>query len=286
MLPITSEFLRLPTNGITLHAAAAGPAEGQLVILLHGFPEFWYGWRRQIEPLAASGLRVLAPDQRGYNLSDKPAGVAAYTLDALADDVLGLADALGREHFAVAGHDWGGVVAWHLAARNPERVSRAAILNAPHPSTLWPYARSHPSQLLKSWYVAGFQLPLLPELALRAGNFRVLRRTLIRTSRTGAFAAADWPIYRAAWAQPDALGAMLNWYRALRHRSGRLPPTRSRVPVRVIWGDRDAFLNRGLAEAGLALCDRGEIFRLRDATHWVQHEEPDAINRMLIDFLA
>ena len=133
MPAIPVEFLPLRTNGITLHAAAAGPAEGKLVILLHGFPEFWYGWRHQIAPLAASGLRILAPDQRGYNLSDKPAGIAAYRLDTLADDVIGLADALGREHFAVVGHDWGGVVAWRLAARNPERVTRAVILNAPHP---------------------------------------------------------------------------------------------------------------------------------------------------------
>src|SRR5450755_2449921 len=107
--PVPGEFLRLQTNGITLHAAAAGPPEGPLVILLHGFPEFWYGWRGQIAPLAEAGLRVLAPDQRGYNLSDKPAGVAAYALDSLADDVLGLADALGRERLSVVGHDWGGV---------------------------------------------------------------------------------------------------------------------------------------------------------------------------------
>ena len=124
---------------------------------------------------------------------------------------------------------------------------------------------------MKSWYVGFFQLPALPELALRAGNFWVLRRSLVRTSRAAAFGPADWPIYRAAWAQPGALGAMLNWYRALRYRKGALPPTRIGVPVRVIWGERDAFLDRGLAEAGLALCDRGEVFHLAGATHWVQH---------------
>src|SRR5205823_7879025 len=111
----TFESLRVAANGIELHAVAAGPAEGTLVILLHGFPEFWYGWRQQIAPLAASGLRIIAPDQRGYNLSDKPAGIAAYRLDTLADDVLGVADALGHRRFAVVGHDWGGVVVWHLA---------------------------------------------------------------------------------------------------------------------------------------------------------------------------
>jgi pimeloyl-ACP methyl ester carboxylesterase len=284
--PIPVEFLRLATNGIILHAAIAGLPEGMLVILLHGFPEFWYGWRHQIAPLAASGLRILAPDQRGYNLSDKPARVAAYRLDTLADDVLGLADALRREHFAVVGHDWGGVVAWHLATRNPERISRAAILNAPHPATLWRYARGHPSQLLKSWYVAYFQLPLVPEQSLRAGDFAVLRRTLIHTSREHAFRAADWPIYRDAWRQPGALGAMLGWYRALPRYAGMLPPTRIHVPVRAIWGDRDTFLNRGLADAAIALCDQGEVFHLPDATHWVQHEESGAVNRLLTEFLT
>ena len=123
------EDVHLTTNGVRLHAVAAGSHEGPLVILLHGFPEFWYGWRHQIEPLAAAGFRVLVPDQRGYNLSSKPEGLRAYTLDVLADDVLGLATALGQSTFSIVGHDWGGALAWHLAARNPDRISRAVILN-------------------------------------------------------------------------------------------------------------------------------------------------------------
>lgn len=281
---MTTETLRLSTNGIELAAVAAGPFDGPLVILLHGFPEFSYGWRRQIPAIAAVGLRVVAPDQRGYNRSDKPAGLASYTLDILADDVLGLADALGRDRFAVVGHDWGGVVAWHLAARNPQRVTRAAILNAPHPATLRRYARRHPSQALKSWYVAFFQLSLLPERALGAGGFWTLRRVLRRTSRPGTFAGDDFRRYREAWAEPGALTAMLNWYRALRQRPASPPAARIRVPVRVIWGDRDAFLDRGLAEAGIALCDQAEIFHLPEATHWVQHEDADEVNRLLLEF--
>jgi pimeloyl-ACP methyl ester carboxylesterase len=285
-LPPGGESLRLAANGITLHAVAAGPADGPLVILLHGFPEFWYGWRRQIVALAASGLRVVAPDQRGYNLSDKPAEIAAYRLDTLAGDVLGQADALGRERFAVVGHDWGGVVAWHLASRNPERVTRAAILNAPHPATVRRHARAHVSQALKSWYIAYFQLPLLPELGLRAGGFWALRRALRRTSRPGTFTVEDFRHYREAWAQPGTLTAMLNWYRALRLSAASQMPARVRVPMRVIWGDKDAFLDRGLAEASAALCDQAEVFHLATATHWVQHEEPDEVNRLLIAFLG
>ncbi|HYU13239.1 MAG TPA: alpha/beta hydrolase [Stellaceae bacterium] len=285
-LPEGGESLRLTANAITLHAVAAGPADGPLVILLHGFPEFWYGWRHQIAPLAAVGLRVLAPDQRGYGRSDKPAGVAAYTLDTLADDVLGLADALGRERFAVVGHDWGGVVAWHLAGRNPERLTRAAVLNAPHMATLWHYLRTHPKQMPKSWYVACFQLPWLPERVLGMAGFAVLQRVMRGSARQGTFAAADLLRYRAAWAEPGALTSMLNWYRALRLYALALRPARIRVPVRVIWGDRDRFLDPGLAEAGLALCGQGEVFHFPGASHWVQHEEADEVNRLLTEFLA
>ncbi len=280
------ETLRLRANGIELHAVAAGPRDGPPVVLLHGFPEFWWGWRRQIGPLAAAGLRVVAPDQRGYNLSGKPPGARAYGLDVLADDVLGLADALGRQRFAVVGHDWGAVVAWHLAGRNPERVERAAVLNGPHLATARSFARAHPTQALRSWYVGFFQLPLLPEWTLRAADFAWLRAALTRTARPGTFSDADLRRYRAAWARPGALTAMLNWYRALPGRAGAPRAGRVRVPVRVIWGDRDAFLDRGLAEAGLALCDRGEAFHLPGATHWVQHEEPGRVNRLLVEFLA
>ena len=280
------ETLRLRTNGVALHAVSAGPDDGPLVILLHGFPEFWYGWRRQIGALAAAGRRVLVPDQRGYNLSDKPTGRGAYRLDALADDVLGLADALGRGRFSVVGHDWGGIVAWHLAARSPGYIERAAILNAPHPATLQRFMLAHPSQAAKSWYVGFFQAPLLPEMALGAGDYAWLRRALAATARPGTFTPEDAERYRAAWAQPGALTAMLNWYRALPAGTESVRSGRIRIPVRVIWGDRDAFLDSGLAEAGLALCDQGEAFHLAAATHWVQHDEAERVNQLLIEFLA
>lgn len=279
------ETLRLHANGVELDAVAAGPAGGPLVVLLHGFPEFWYGWRRQIAPLAA-GLRVVAPDQRGYNRSGKPPGRRAYALDTLADDVLGLASALGRGRFAVAGHDWGGVVAWHLAARNPERIERAAILNAPHPATLRRYMLANPIQAAKSWYVGFFQAPLLPEAVLGARDFAWFCRALDATARPGTFTATDAARYRAAWGQPGALTAMLNWYRALPASAGSVRPGRVQVPVRVIWGDRDAYLESGLAEAGVALCDRGAAVHLRDATHWVQHDEPERVSQLLAEFLA
>ena len=280
------EDLHLTTNGVMLHAVAAGPQDGPLVILLHGFPEFWFGWRRQIEPLTAAGFRVLMPDQRGYNLSSKPEGVRAYTLDVLAEDVLGLAAALGRSKFVVVGHDWGGALAWHVTARNPDRIERAVILNGPHLAATRGYARSHPGQMLRSWYIGLFQVPWLPERLLSAADFAWLRRALTRTSLPGAFQADDLERYREAWAQPGALTAMLNWYRALPLQARSLRAERITVPVRVIWGDRDPWLQRGIAEASLALCERGEVFHLSDATHWVQHDKPDEVNRLMVEFLS
>lgn len=271
------------TNGITLHVVEAGPQDGRPVFLLHGFPEFWWGWRHQIEPLARAGYRVIAPDQRGYNLSEKPEGIEAYTTDKLAGDVLALADSRNLTRFALVGHDWGGLVAWHLASTRPDRVNRLMILNAPHPAIVRPFMRSHPSQLLRSAYVAFFQVPWLPEAVLRAGDFYLLRRAMRTSSRPGTFSEADLDRYRAAWAEPDALTAMLNWYRAL----PSSPATdRIAIPTLVIWGVHDRFLERGLAEASLTLCDHGRILWFEDATHWVQHEEPDRVNTAMLEFLS
>src|SRR4051794_28893294 len=147
------------TNGVMLHAVAAGPGDGPLVILLHGFPEFWYGWRHQIEPLAAAGFRVLVPDQRGYNLSDKPKKIPAYNLDVLARDVVGLIDDAGAARACVVGHDWGGAVAWWLGVKHPERLAKLALLNIPHPLVMRRALRRSSEQRRKSSYMFSFQLP-------------------------------------------------------------------------------------------------------------------------------
>ncbi|HVX63536.1 MAG TPA: alpha/beta hydrolase [Pirellulales bacterium] len=273
------------SNGLRLHVATAGPADGPLVVLLHGFPEFWYGWRKQIEPLADEGFCVWAPDQRGYNLSDKPPGVKAYALDQLAADVTGLIDAAGRRQAILVGHDWGGAVAWHVAAQAPDRVSRAVILNVPHPAVMMRQLRSSLRQLARSWYIFLFQLPWLPERWLKFHCAWPLARTLLRTSRSGAFSAADLERYREAWLRPGAMTAMLNWYRAaLPVRPMQMAGQRVRPPTLLIWGAQDQFLGRELAAPSLECCEHGELEFLEQATHWVQHEEPDRVNALIADF--
>ncbi len=274
-----------PIGGVNLHVVEAGPEEGPLVILLHGFPEFWWGWRHQIAPLAEAGCRVIVPDQRGYNLSSKPAGARAYELDTLANDVVRLASSYGRQSFRLVGHDWGGLVAWWTATRFPQQVERLVILNAPHPAIFRSYALRHPSQLMASSYVGFFQLPWLPERTLARNGFTDLRRALRGSSRRGTFSDEDLAVYDAAWAQPGALTGMLNYYRALRHRP-RAPGARVTSPTLLIWGERDLFLERGLAEASLALCDHARPVWFETASHWVHIEEAAEVNEELVEFLA
>ncbi|QGY05280.1 alpha/beta hydrolase [Methylobacterium mesophilicum SR1.6/6] len=278
-------FRRIALPDVTLHVAEAGPAEGPAVILLHGFPEFWYGWRHQIAPLAEAGFRVIVPDQRGYGLSDKPEGRSAYHLDRLAADVVALADACGAPTVRLVGHDWGGLVAWWVASLYPARIERLAILNAPHPAIVGDYMWHHPGQWLRSVYVGLFQLPRLPERLLTADRCRALRHALVRTSRPGAFAPADLERYVAAWRQPGAMTAMLNWYRALVQLE-RAEPPRVRVPTLILWGKRDTALQAGLAQSSLAFCDDGRIRWYERASHWLTHEEPAAIAADLERFLA
>ena len=283
---LTPDFAAMPGRGVTLNVARAGPGNGPLVVLLHGFPEFWYGWRHQIGPLAAAGFRVLAPDQRGYNLSEKPRGLTHYALDALADDVVALIESTGRSRAALVGHDWGGIVAWWTAIRHPDRVERVAILNAPHPEFLYQGVLKRPSQLLRSWYVYYFQLPWLPEVGLGSFHGKGLAESLKRTSRPGTFSDDDLGRYRAAWSQPGALTAMINWYRAAVRAAPPAPQDmRVRVPALIVWGGQDAFILRNNAHDALARCDQGRLEFVEEATHWVHHEEPERVNRLLTGFL-
>ncbi len=274
-------------NGnVKLHAVAAGPKDGPLVLLLHGFPEFWYGWRRQIEPLAAAGFRVLVPDQRGYNLSGKPPGVKSYALSELTSDVMAIADQLGQPRIFLAGHDWGAAVAWSAALLHPERIAKLAILNVPHPSVMRRYLQSNRRQMRRSWYIYFFQIPFLPEMLFRAGSFRLGVSSLTRSSRPGTFSADDLARYRAAWSQPGALTAMINWYRAgLRARS-RFADRTVRVPTRILWGQRDSFLLPEMAQESLRYCTNAELISFPDASHWLQHEEPDRVSHFLIEFFS
>jgi len=278
------ESLSFQNGAVRLHAIAAGPHDGPVVVLLHGFPEFWYGWLQQIESLAAAGFRVIVPDQRGYNLSSKPSGVAAYALPELVSDVVAIADQLGRQKIFLAGHDWGAAVAWSAALLYPQRIAKLGVLNVPHPSVMRKFLSTRPRQLLRSWYMFFFQLPWLPEAVFSAFNFRIGSRALLRSSRPGTFSAEDLAQYRAAWSQPGALTGMINWYRALFRARIKFSDKIVRVPTRILWGERDAFLLAEMARESLRYCTNAELFTFANATHWLQHEEAARVSELLIDF--
>ena len=281
------EHRQITTNGISLHVVQDGPSTGPLVILLHGFPEFWYGWRRQIPYLANAGYRVWTPDQRGYNLSDKPEGIAAYTLDELAADVIGLMDAAGQEKAFVVGHDWGASVSWHLASKFPDRLERMVVMNAPHRRVMQEQLRRNFAQMRKSWRMLFFQLPWLPETLTRQWNWNTPTQTIKNSSRPGTFTKSDLDIYRESWSQPRAFTAMLNWFRAgLRNPPMPLANPRITVPTLLIWGTLDKFMGWEMAQPSIDLCDDGRLVYIKEATHWVQLEEADRVNELIDSFLS
>lgn len=275
------------TNGVNLHVVQDGPQDGPLVVLLHGFPEFWYGWRHQIPVLAEAGYWVWAPDQRGYNLSDKPQEISAYGLDDLAKDIVGLIDAAGRERASIIGHDWGAAVAWWIAIHYPDRVEKLGILNVPHPSVMAKTLRSQPRQLLKSWYIFFFQIPWLPEFLISRGNWQAAKQMMRRSARPGSFRDEDLEAYQQAWSQPRAFTSMINWYRAaVRNPLRMIRSSRVTVPTLMIWGVRDVALERIMAQPSIDRCDEGRLLFLEQATHWVQHDEPEKVKKFLLDFLT
>lgn len=269
---------------IALNVSEYGPAGGPLVILLHGFPDFSLAWSHQAPALVAAGYRVVVPDQRGYNLSDKPRGIASYDLGRLAVDVIALAASYGEDRFAVVGHDWGASVAWWLADKFPQHVRRAAMINAPHPAIWRDAMQNDPRQRRLSSYVRILALPWLPELILRAGHYKALADS-IRTSRD-TLSKDTMAAYRAAWSQTGALTGMINWYRALLKRQFSLPAAGHIAPPSlVIWGKDDAFAIAELAERSAALCAKPELHLLDGAGHWAMRDQPEMVNRLLLEFL-
>ncbi|MEJ7928583.1 alpha/beta hydrolase [Ramlibacter sp. AN1015] len=284
--PTQLEPTVLAGNGQEFSAMQAGPASGELVMLLHGFPEGSYSWRHQVDALAGAGFRVLAPDLRGYGFSSKPADVSAYAIPELARDVLAMAESVGQERMNLVGHDWGAVLTWYLAQEFPARVRRGVVINGPHPATVLSHALLNPTQFVKGSYVGFFQLPLVPEATLRANGFAVLRQAMCASAREGTFSDEDLDRFQAGWDVDGALTAMLNWYRALVLSPAAIAASKIRVPMCVLWGDKDAALDAQLADAGAALCSSVELHHFPDASHWLHEEEPEAVNAILLEMLS
>ena len=284
------EFRVFHINGVALHVVLAGSASAKPLVFLHGFPEFWFAWRHQIDHFASSGYRVIIPDQRGYNLSEKPAGIASYSIDLLAKDVVGVLDTVTDSKAFIVGHDWGAIVAWYLAARYSERVRRTAMLSVPHPRIVIKNLIRNPTQLRRSWYLLFFQLPWLPEWMLRGRDWAPLVQALRDTSPRGVFSDADLEQYKESWSRKGALTAMLNWYRAALLSPSKLAvdpeASRVKVPALLILGKNDQFAGEAMARESLHYCDDGHLEMLETAGHWIHHEEPTQVNTLLSQFFA
>ncbi|ELZ96113.1 epoxide hydrolase-related protein [Haloferax mucosum ATCC BAA-1512] len=276
---------RIDVGEVTLHAVEAGPEDGELVVLLHGFPECWYGWADYLRPLTDAGYRVVVPDQRGYNLSDRPDGIEWYSIDELAGDVVGLLDALGREKAHIVGHDWGAAVAWWTALHHPNRVRSLTAINLPHPTVFTRHLKRDPAQQLRSWYVLFFQMPKLPELLGPLGDWAVLERTMTDSALPGTFSPEDMEHYRSAWSVPGAYQSMVNWYRAVVRERPQPRAETVDAPTLVVWGSRDRFLRSKMARESLSFCSDGHLRTFDEATHWVHHEEPVVVARAIIEHL-
>jgi len=276
-------------NGLRFHVAECGEGE-RLALLLHGFPECWYSWRHQLPLLARLGYRAWAPDLRGYGTSDRPPRMQDYALEALVADVAGLAEAAEARPDLLVGHDWGALVAWQAAMERAGGFERLAIMNVPHPGA----ARDNRSlrQLARSWYILFFQLPWLPEKVLSARGFRAIREAMRRTcEHPERFSDADAAVYASAAAQPGALTAMLNYYRALvrgggvrRKWSGPWPTIE--IPTLLVWGEKDVALGKELTYGTERYAPDLTLRYLPDSSHWVQQDSPDAVNVILEAWLT
>jgi len=273
---------RIRLSEVELDVSQAGPADGPLVFLLHGFPEGRFSWTRQLHLVAGMGRLVVAPDQRGYNRSSKPRGVAAYDLDRLAQDISELAASYGRSRYTVIGHDWGAGVGWWLASQRPQEIEALLALSAPHPA-VWRHAMSaDPEQRKRSGYVKLLGIPALPELLVRLGGYRGLETPL----KPYSLSAEQWASYRAAWREPGALTGMINWYRALLARSFADPLSyRVTAPTLFAYGAEDPFGAEATARLSGELGPNVTVRRLEAAGHWLMHERPDEVDQLVAGFL-
>ncbi|MBM4258356.1 MAG: alpha/beta hydrolase [Deltaproteobacteria bacterium] len=275
-------------NGVRLHYVTQG--DGPLLVLLHGFPEFWYSWRQQI-PVLAKYFTVVAPDLRGYHESDKPVGVANYRVDTLTADVMSLIRAFGQEKAVIVGHDWGGGIAWAFAADYPQATEKLIVMNCPHPGPFQKHLRSNWRQLRRSWYMFFFQIPWLPEFGIRVNARRFVDQAFRGMAiRKEAFPDDELQKYVAAIRKPGAATAAINYYRAAFRetlRKGERHFAKITSPTLLIWGEEDIALGKELTyDMDEYFTNRFEVKYIPRCSHWVQQEQPELVNQYMLEFLV
>ncbi|AFY81126.1 alpha/beta fold hydrolase [Oscillatoria acuminata] len=275
----------IAVNGITLHYVTQG--EGPLMLMLHGFPEFWYSWRHQI-PEFAQDYKVVAVDMRGYNDSDKPQDPSAYQIQELIKDIEGIITGLGYESCVLVGHDWGGAIAWYFAYSYPRLVEKLIVLNIPHPAKFAEGLSSNPQQIFKSSYAFFFQLPIVPELLIEFNDYQAIEMAFQGMAvNKNAFSPADITAYKNAAAKPGALTAMLNYYRkTLWELVFDKEWNVLEIPTLMIWGENDTALGKELTYGTESYVRNLQIHYIPNCSHWVQQEQPEQVNQYMREFLS
>lgn len=271
-------------NPVMLHVVQAGPVDGPAVVLLHGFPEFWFSWHRQIADLADNGYRVIVPDLRGYNRSSKPGNIDSYQIEVYAQDIARMLDALNIEHCFVAGHDVGATITWHLVYAMPQRIKRAIVFSSIHPLA----QRSLPEQVNKyalSFYFDYFRIPFIPELIGRAGNWYLLTYSLRKTAAVELFDPNEVNIYKSAWARENSFTTMMNYYRAaVPNKNLDLYSKSNNVPVKIYYGGEDVYFPQKYAQKSADFIGVENVNEWPGVGHWVLLEAPAQTSLAMIDF--
>jgi pimeloyl-ACP methyl ester carboxylesterase len=279
---------RIQANGFDFAVDEAGEGD-RLALCLHGFPESRFSWRYQLPLLAQMGYRAWAPDLRGYGETEpKPREMASYRIEKLMEDVAALIDASGARDLTLIGHDWGAALAWTFAANQVRPLTRLVIMNVPHPAVFAEHIRRSPRQMLRSWYMAFFQIPGLPERAMTANGARAIRRAFLDMAVDKSNFTGDvLDRYAADARRPGAMTGMINWYRAAAQYPGKLagPWPRIEMSTLVIWGEADAALGVELLDGTEAHVRDLTVRRLPKVSHWVQQEAPEKVNAILMAWL-
>ncbi|KAK6727774.1 hypothetical protein RB195_005449 [Necator americanus] len=280
-------FIQLKT--VRLHYVQTGDDDKPLLLMLHGFPEFWYSWRFQLKYFA-DRYRCIALDQRGYNLSDRPPNTEDYCIDLLVNDVREVVEKLGYKKCFLMGHDWGAAIAWRVALTYPELIEKLLILNVPHPSVLPQLMATSSEQRLKSWYIFMFQTPRIPELTVQSHDFHMLE-LCFRGKKAGIrnkenFTDEDMKAWKHVFSQEGAISGPINYYRNV-GRTSNLKGDQNicKPPTLIIWGDQDQFLVKEGATMSLKYCYNANLKYVEGASHWVMQDEPQKVNKLIEEFL-
>ncbi|CAO4379733.1 unnamed protein product [Caenorhabditis nigoni] len=281
------KFVQL--KDIRMHYVEEGPEDGDVLLMVHGFPEFWYSWRFQLEHFKHTH-RCIAIDMRGFNSTDRPSGISNYNISYLVDDIRQFIEVLGLKKVTLAAHDWGAMICWRVAMMHQELIDRLIICNVPHPTAFFDVYKISKEQRDKSWYVYFFQSQLIPEIAMRSNKMKMLeamfrgKQAGIRNSQN--FTDEDMLAWKHVFSQPGATTGPLNYYRDLFNApsiSRKLQIVQPKVLI--LWGDEDNFLDKKGAEFSVQYCRNCRVEFIRGASHWVQQDQPELVNAYMEQFM-